>query len=48
MEQDEVQRIVVDSEDPINPEDPGATTPGLETTKKKVEMYNTLKSRSIS
>jgi hypothetical protein len=48
MEQDEVQRIVVDPEDPIDPEDPSAAAPGLETTQKKVEMYNTLKSGSIS
>jgi hypothetical protein len=50
MEQDEVQRLVVDPEDPIDPEDPGAAAPGLETTqkRKKVEMYNTLKSGSIS
>jgi hypothetical protein len=49
MEQDEIQRIVVDPEDPIDLEDPGATAPGLETTqKKKVEMYNTLKSGNIS
>jgi BED zinc finger len=35
MEQNEVQRIVIDPEDPIYSEDPGATTPGLETTQKR-------------
>jgi hypothetical protein len=35
MEQDEVQRIVVDPEDPIDPEDPSTTAPGLETTQKR-------------
>jgi hypothetical protein len=35
MEQDEFQRIIVDLEDPIDPEDLGAVASGLETTQKR-------------